>query len=176
MAIRRWRFRSAMLLAMVAGLSPVAPAADEPPRAKEKEKEKPKEKDSRAAARNKMVQQHLVARGIKDERVLDAFRTVPRHKFLPPDTQRMAYDDESIPIGEGQTITPPYDVAFMTEVLRYVTSHLTSVLGNILYRYAPPVPSGLPHLALEDVPYNEYVIEKGSMVFPNIWYIVGPYA
>ena len=73
--------------------------------------------DSRAAARNKMVQQHLVERGIKDRRVLDAFRTVPRHKFLPPDTQRQAYDDESIPIGEGQTITPPYDVAFMTEVL-----------------------------------------------------------
>ena len=46
-----------------------------------------------------------------------AFRTVPRHKFLPPKTRRQAYDDESIPIGEGQTITPPYDVAFMTEVL-----------------------------------------------------------
>jgi len=73
--------------------------------------------DPRAAARNKMVQQHLVERGIKDKRVLDAFRTVPRHKFLPPETQRMAYDDESIPIGEGQTITPPYDVAFMTETL-----------------------------------------------------------
>jgi protein-L-isoaspartate(D-aspartate) O-methyltransferase len=42
---------------------------------------------------------------------------VPRHKFLAPKTQRLAYDDESIPIGEGQTITPPYDVAFMTEVL-----------------------------------------------------------
>ena len=55
--------------------------------------------------------------GIKNPRVLDAFRTVPRHRFLPPETRRQAYDDESIPIGEGQTITPPYDVAFMTEVL-----------------------------------------------------------
>jgi protein-L-isoaspartate(D-aspartate) O-methyltransferase len=64
-----------------------------------------------------MVQRHLVERGIKNPRVLDAFRTVPRHRFLPPNTQRQAYDDESIPIGEGQTITPPYDVAFMTEVL-----------------------------------------------------------
>ena len=53
----------------------------------------------------------------QEPRVLDAFRTVPRHRFLPPKTQRQAYDDESIPIGEGQTITPPYDVAFMTEVL-----------------------------------------------------------
>jgi protein-L-isoaspartate(D-aspartate) O-methyltransferase len=64
-----------------------------------------------------MVQRHLVERGIKNPRVLDAFRTVPRHRFLPPGTRRQAYDDESIPIGEGQTITPPYDVAFMTEVL-----------------------------------------------------------
>jgi protein-L-isoaspartate(D-aspartate) O-methyltransferase len=70
-----------------------------------------------ARLRNRMVDQHLVERGIKNKRVLDAFRTVPRHKFLPPNTRRQAYDDESIPIGEGQTITPPYDVAFMTEVL-----------------------------------------------------------
>ena len=70
-----------------------------------------------APARKRMVQRHLVERGIKNKRVLDAFRTVPRHRFLPPKSQRLAYDDESIPIGEGQTITPPYDVAFMTEVL-----------------------------------------------------------
>ena len=79
--------------------------------------DEPKPVDGRVAARNKMVRQSLEERGIKDPRVLEAFRTVPRHLFLPPDTQRMAYDDESIPIGEGQTITPPYDVAFMTEQL-----------------------------------------------------------
>ena len=73
--------------------------------------------DPFVAARNRMVQRHLVERGIKDKRVLEAFRTVPRHRFLPPETRRQAYDDESIPIGEGQTITAPFDVAFMTEVL-----------------------------------------------------------
>ena len=73
--------------------------------------------DPTAPARRRMVERHLVERGIKDPRVLDAFRTVPRHKFLPPNTRRHAYDDESIPIGEGQTITPPFDVAFMTEAL-----------------------------------------------------------
>jgi len=73
--------------------------------------------DPTARLRNRMVQRHLIERGIKNPRVLDAFRAVPRHRFLPPKTQRQAYDDESIPIGEGQTITPPYDVAFMTEVL-----------------------------------------------------------
>ncbi len=71
----------------------------------------------KTADRKRMVKLHLEPRGIKNPRVLDAFRTVPRHKFLPPGSQRQAYDDESIPIGEGQTITPPYDVAFMTEVL-----------------------------------------------------------
>ena len=111
MANHRSFVRSSAFVAIATLSTLAALGGDEP--AKDKEKEK----DNRAAARNKMVQQHLVERGIKDKRVLDAFRTVPRHKFLPPDTQRMAYDDESIPIGEGQTITPPYDVAFMTEVL-----------------------------------------------------------
>ena len=73
--------------------------------------------DPFASARNRMVERHLVERGIKNPRVLEAFRTVPRHRFLPPETRRHAYDDESIPIGLGQTITPPYDVAFMTEAL-----------------------------------------------------------
>jgi len=74
--------------------------------------------DPTATARNRMVQRHLVERGIKDERVLNAFRTVPRHKFVLPETRRLAYEDESIGIGEGQTITPTYDVAFMTETLQ----------------------------------------------------------
>src|SRR3954465_7108950 len=74
--------------------------------------------DPYAALRNRMVQRHLAERDIKNPRVLEAFRTVPRHKFLPEGTRRQAYDDESIPIGEGQTITPPFDVAFMTEPLQ----------------------------------------------------------
>ncbi len=77
-----------------------------------------KEADPTAAARNKMVQQHLVERDIKDPRVLQAFRVVPRHRFLPAEKRQMAYDDESIPIGEGQTSTPPFDMAFMTEALQ----------------------------------------------------------
>lgn len=77
----------------------------------------PKPADPFAAPRERMVQRHLIERGIKDKRVLDAFRKVPRHKFVPADARRFAYDDESIPIGEGQTITPVYDVAFMTEAL-----------------------------------------------------------
>src|SRR5215831_5453137 len=63
--------------------------------------------DRTEPARLRMVERHLVERGIKNPRVLDAFRTVPRHLFVPPESRRLAYDDESIPIGEAQTITPP---------------------------------------------------------------------
>ena len=98
------------------GLPALAQDQDEDS-AKAKKTETPAEVERNTKLRNRMVNQHLVERGIKNKRVLDAFRTVPRHKFLPPGTKRQAYDDESIPIGEGQTITPPYDVAFMTEVL-----------------------------------------------------------
>jgi protein-L-isoaspartate(D-aspartate) O-methyltransferase len=77
----------------------------------------PKDDDPTAKARERMVQRHLVERGIKDPRVLEAFRTVPRHRFVPPESRRLAYEDESLPIGEGQTITPVHDVAFMTETL-----------------------------------------------------------
>jgi protein-L-isoaspartate(D-aspartate) O-methyltransferase len=90
------------------------PASREAGQAKE---DATKSDDPTAPARKRMVQRHLVERGIKNPRVLEAFRTVPRHLFVPPESRRLAYDDESILIGEGQTITPPYDVAFMTEVL-----------------------------------------------------------
>jgi protein-L-isoaspartate(D-aspartate) O-methyltransferase len=95
-----------------------------------KGKPAPASDDPFAAARNRMVDRHLVERGIKDPRVLDAFRTVPRHRFLPPGTRRQAYDDESIPIGEGQTITPPYDVAFMTEVLNPKPTDIVYEVGT----------------------------------------------
>jgi len=97
-------------------LVPGSRAQDQAP-GEAKRKDTNRGDDPTARARNRMVQRHLVERGIKNPRVLEAFRTVPRHRFLPPKSQRQAYDDESIPIGEGQTITPPYDVAFMTEVL-----------------------------------------------------------
>jgi protein-L-isoaspartate(D-aspartate) O-methyltransferase len=97
-----------------------AAKAEDPSKAGQDDKAKDataKSEDRTQQARNRMVQRHLVARGIKNNRVLDAFRTVPRHLFIPLPSRPLAYDDESIPIGEGQTITPPYDVAFMTEVL-----------------------------------------------------------
>ncbi len=71
-----------------------------------------------AAERQRMVQQQLKARDIKDERVLAAMAKVPREEFVPVDERAKAYEDGPLPIGHGQTISQPYIVAFMTERLR----------------------------------------------------------
>jgi protein-L-isoaspartate(D-aspartate) O-methyltransferase len=69
------------------------------------------------AARERMVATQIAARGVRDPRVLEAMRNVPRHLFVPPELRDYAYDDRPLPIGEGQTISQPYMVAIMTELL-----------------------------------------------------------
>lgn len=68
--------------------------------------------------RSEMVEMQLIPRGISDTGVLDAFRRVPRHEFVPENIRSAAYDDCALPIGEGQTISQPYMVAIMTELLK----------------------------------------------------------
>lgn len=68
--------------------------------------------------RHAMVETQLMARGIRDEAVLQAMRTVPREAFVPSEEADVAYEDEPLPIGEGQTISQPYMVAWMTESLQ----------------------------------------------------------
>ncbi len=70
------------------------------------------------SAREKMVDRQLAGRGIKSPEVLDAMRSVERHRFVRQLSLPYAYDDSPLPIGEGQTISQPYIVAFMTEVLQ----------------------------------------------------------
>jgi len=65
-----------------------------------------------------MVNEQIVARGIKDERVLAVMRKIHRHEFLPEAIRSMAYNDSALPLGEGQTMSQPYMVALMTELLR----------------------------------------------------------
>ncbi len=69
------------------------------------------------AARKEMVAIQLAGRGVKDKKVLVAFRKVPREFFLPEGLMRLAYQDRPISIGQGQTISQPYIVALMTELL-----------------------------------------------------------
>ncbi|MCU0531334.1 MAG: protein-L-isoaspartate(D-aspartate) O-methyltransferase [Syntrophales bacterium] len=70
------------------------------------------------ALRNTMVAEQIVARGVRHEGVLRAMRTTPRHLFVPEDRVSRAYDDAPQPIGHGQTISQPFIVATMTEILQ----------------------------------------------------------
>jgi len=76
-----------------------------------------REGDRFAAERRVMVETQVAARGIRDPAVLEALRKVPRHLFVPAELQAEAYGDYPLPIGEGQTISQPYIVAFMTASL-----------------------------------------------------------
>ena len=77
-----------------------------------------------------MVETQIEARGIGDERVLDAMRRVERHLFVPADMRGQAYADSPLPIGEGQTISQPYIVALMTETLRLSGSERVLEVGT----------------------------------------------
>lgn len=74
--------------------------------------------DSLAAARSLMVTDQIARRGVTDPRVLAAMRDVPRHLFVPPEARTNAYDDTPLSIGHQQTISQPYIVALMTELVR----------------------------------------------------------
>lgn len=75
------------------------------------------EGDRWLARRLEMVRTQLVARGVDDPRVLEAMKTVPRHEFVPVSRRAVAYGDHPVSIGHGQTISQPYIVAAMTELL-----------------------------------------------------------
>lgn len=77
-----------------------------------------KTEEALTKARQAMVAEQIVARGIKDPRVLDCLRKIPRHRFIEPGLWGEAYSDHPIPIGFNQTISQPYIVAFMTEKLK----------------------------------------------------------
>ncbi|MFZ0759335.1 MAG: protein-L-isoaspartate(D-aspartate) O-methyltransferase [Candidatus Sulfotelmatobacter sp.] len=97
-------------------------------------------------ARQLMVDSQLRARGISDQRVLDAMLRVPRHQFVPETHRAAAYEDHPLPIGDGQTISQPYIVALMLESLElsvadkvlevgtgsgYVTALLAELAGQV---------------------------------------------
>jgi len=77
-----------------------------------------------------MVDEQLVKRGINDRRVLDTMRAMPRHDFVSEEFKARAYEDRPLPIGEGQTISQPYIVAFMSERLRLKPEHTVLEIGT----------------------------------------------
>ena len=82
------------------------------------------------AERKAMVRLQIRARGVRDPRVLEAMETIPRHLFVPQHLARQAYDDQPLPIGAGQTISQPYIVAFMSELLDVKPHHKVLEIGT----------------------------------------------
>lgn len=104
-----------------------------------------------SAQRERMVTEQLERRGIRDERVLEAMRRVPREKFVPEDLARSAYDDSPLPIEERQTISQPYIVARMTEALELGADEDVLEIGT---------GSGYGAAVLAELARNVYTIER----------------
>jgi protein-L-isoaspartate(D-aspartate) O-methyltransferase len=83
-----------------------------------------------ARAREKMVDEQLIPRRISNPRVLSAMRHVPRHRFVNTDLQHLAYEDAPLPIGQRQTISQPYIVALMTQLLELAESDKVLEVGT----------------------------------------------
>ncbi|HUF77853.1 MAG TPA: protein-L-isoaspartate(D-aspartate) O-methyltransferase [Thermoanaerobaculia bacterium] len=101
--IRRGALAAA--LALLGGLVPAAPAARAQP------------EPDLAGQRQRMVEEQIQARGVRQPEVLSAMAEVPRHLFVPEPVREKAYEDTALPIEAGQTISQPYMVALMTELL-----------------------------------------------------------
>lgn len=86
--------------------------------------------DSFARARARMVEEQVVARGVKDARVIAALQKVPRHLFVEPALAQRCYDTRSLPIGQEQTISQPYVVAYMAEQLLLTKEHKVLEVGT----------------------------------------------
>ena len=86
--------------------------------------------DKLVALRLRMVKDQIVARGIRDSRIVRAMGIIPRHKFVPYTRPRDAYGDGPLPIGQGQTISQPYITAYMTELLNLRPSDRVLEVGT----------------------------------------------
>lgn len=137
-----------------------------------------------AALRDIMVMEQLEARGIRDVAVLEAMREVPREEFVPPDLADLAYDDGPLPIEEGQTISQPYMVAYMTEALELTredkvleigtgSGYAAAVLSRIVSKvYTVERFGSLAHVArqrLKSLGYDnvEVIVGDGSLGLPQ---------
>lgn len=108
-----------VVLSVVAALScEIIPAGEQPAR------------DGRASERQRMVDEQLRERDIRDTRVLEVMARVPRHAFVPEADSAQAYADRPLPIGYDQTISQPYIVAFMTEALDIEPTHRVLEIGT----------------------------------------------
>ena len=89
-----------------------------------------KYEDPYEKVRSDMVRTQIERRGVRDSRVLEAMRTVPRHKFVPEKMAAESYEDHPLPIGKGQTISQPYIVALMTDLLNLKPTNKVLEIGT----------------------------------------------
>jgi protein-L-isoaspartate(D-aspartate) O-methyltransferase len=109
--------------------------------------------ESRLTEREEMVRWQIEARGVKNPRVLQAMRSVPRHLFVPEPYAREAYQDYPLPIGNDQTISQPYIVAVMTELLSPENGDLILEIGTGSgYQAAILVACGASVISIERIP------------------------
>lgn len=129
------------------------------------------------AERERMVQEQLIPRGIKDPRVLAAMRRIPRHAFLPKRVQQVAYRDGAIPIGRQQTISQPFVVALMTQMLElqgtervleigtgsgYQTALLCELATSVISLERHPLLAGRAGDALQRLGYENVEVHIGD--------------
>jgi protein-L-isoaspartate(D-aspartate) O-methyltransferase len=105
--------------------------------------------------RGRMVEEQIVGRGVKDTRVLAAMRKIPRHEFLPEAIRGVAYADQALPIGEGQTMSQPYMVALMTELLEIKGPERVLEIGT---------GSGYQAAVLAELCEKVYTVERVKML------------
>jgi protein-L-isoaspartate(D-aspartate) O-methyltransferase len=134
--------------------------------------------------RDEMVEHQIEARGVHDPRVLEAMRRIPRHLFVPEPNRPRAYEDMPLPAGEGQTISQPYIVAWMTDLLRLDghetvleigtgTGYQTAVLGMLarkvytMERLEPLAKSARRRLEKLGFKNIEVTVGDGSKGFPE---------
>jgi protein-L-isoaspartate(D-aspartate) O-methyltransferase len=106
-----------------------------------------------AALRKRMVDEQLIPRGINNPKVLDVFRKIERHKFIPEDLHLNSYADFPTPIGEGQTISQPYIVALMTQCLGLTGQEKVLEIGT---------GSGYQTAILAELSKDVYSIERSA--------------
>ena len=124
-----------------------------------------------------MVQVQIAGRGIDDARVLAAMRAVPRHRFVPAHVLGAAYRDRPLPLGQGQTISQPYIVAFMTQELAligdervleigtgsgYQSAILAELVAEVITVERLPVLAREARVLLADLGYDNVRIEVGD--------------
>lgn len=107
-----------------------------------------------------MVDQQIRARGISDEAVLKAMRSVPRHEFVPKELIERAYDDCPLPIGEGQTVSQPYMVAIMTQLLELDESKRVLEIGT---------GSGYQAAVLSEICKEVVTVERVPLLFERAY-------